>query len=135
MSGSILTSLKEPTRRSGQIQSTRVPTESANQNLLPDPLAGSQSNSDSEPNQEQQLSIIIAQLQAKVARLKAGQGHPPYAPDRPLPTTKTPPTHSQQPAGTRFQSETPPYPTIRQKLSERTPNINNLDNRSNLTFY
>ncbi len=134
MSGSIPTGSKEPTRRSGRIQSTRVPTESADRNPSPDPLAGSRSNSDSEPDREQQLSIIIAQLQAEVARLKAGQGHPPYAPDRPLPTTETPPTHSQQPAGTRFQSETPPYPTIRQKLSERTPNIDDLDNGSNPTF-
>lgn len=134
MSGSIPPGSKKPTRRSGRIQSTRVPTESADRNPSPDLLAGSQSNSESEPDREQQLTIMIAQLQAEVAKLKASQGHAAYAPDRPLPSTETPPTHSQQPAGTRFQSETPPYPTTRQSLSERTPNILDLDNGRNPTF-
>ena len=72
----------------------------------------------------------IAQLRQELAQLRASL--PPA--DRPVPTTETPPIGVPHQSTIRQLSEAGSVLTVREKLSERTPNIEVLTNGSNPTF-
>ncbi len=123
------TGSKEPTRRSNRLHGFALEDQvGRNPTLVPEEVR-SENGADSGSDRED-LVKEIARLRAELSQLRLSES----AATRLRVTTESPPTTSQQPLATRFPSETPSYPTIRHKLSERTPNIDDLDNGSNPTF-
>ena len=117
-----------PTTRSQNQPGSRRPRDSASASQAqPPPLEESGSDSESlqlDPTEE------IARLRRELAQLRASL--PPA--DHPLPTTETPSVQTAKPFGMRHPSESGSVFAVREKLSERTPNIEVLSDGSNPTF-
>lgn len=126
------TGSKEPTRRSTRLQGLALDEQAGRNPTLDPEEVRIENGADSGSNREHLLKEI-ARLQAELSQLRLSESRASEAACLRVPT-ESPPTPSQQPLVTRFPSETPSYPTIRPKLSERTPNIDDLDNGNSPTF-
>ena len=126
----------EPKRQSARIQSKTLSSSQNRDNPIPE-VAEEPSDRESSESDHFDMHAELESLRREVAQWRAAAAaNTTPVPNPPLPSTESYPTNirqSQATPNTRFQSETPGFYTG-PKLSERTPDIDDLSDGKDPTF-